>query len=1040
MKRACCAWSRVALGLVVLLLASAGRAEEKIQFNRDIRPILSNHCMQCHGPDARQRAAGLRLDVRDSAVAVRKGRAAIVAGKPADSVLIQRITAAEPDDRMPPPDSGKKLTPQQIELLRRWIEQGAEYQIHWAFIPPVRPAVPARQPGARNPIDDFVFARLAREGLKPASEADRITLVRRVTLDLTGLPPTLEEVERALKDESPDWYEKVVDRLLASPRYGEHMARYWLDLARYGDTHGLHFDNERYLWKYREWVIHAFNRNLPFDQFTIEQLAGDLLPNPTLEQRVATGFNRCNVTTNEGGSIDEEVLVRYAVDRTETMATVFLGLTLGCAVCHEHKFDPISQKEFYQLYAFFNSAADAAMDGNTQAPPPALKMPSPEQQARLKAIDDQLARTRQKIEQELARIDYREPASTAAPNLTEPRDFVWIDDEAPPRAQLQGNTPWQFVSGPQHPVYSGKRSMRRTGVGIMQHYFEKAEPGLKIGAGDKLFAYVYLDPKDPPRTVMLQFNDGTWEHRAFWGEDRIPWGQAGTASRLPLGPLPKAGEWVRLEVEAERVGLQPGAVLNGWAFTQFDGTVWWDRAGSVTRLSQSGENFLSLAQWEAHERSLPKSNTPPPVREAVKVPAEQRNDAQKKLIRDYFLEHVYLQSRSIFQPLHQEIAALEKEKKDVEAAIPVTMVMADLPQPRDSYLLIRGQYDKRGEKVSPGVPQVLPPMPKDAPPNRLGLARWLVDPGHPLTSRVAVNRFWQQFFGRGIVKTSEDFGTQGEWPSHPELLDWLAVEFVSGENASGGAAPWDVKRLVKRIVTSATYRQASEVRPELLQRDPENVLLARGPRFRLDAEIIRDSALFVSGLLAERIGGPSVKPYQPPGIWEPIGFNGSNTREYRRDQGEALYRRSLYTFWKRTAPPPGLMAFDAPSRETCVARRARTNTPLQALVLMNDEQYVEAARHLAERILVRPGETPAQRLALAFRLATARPPSERELAILVGQYTRHRDRYRANPEAAARLLAVGEAKRNAALDPVEHAAYTMAANLILNLDEVVTRE
>ncbi|MGE3806749.1 MAG: PSD1 and planctomycete cytochrome C domain-containing protein [Gemmataceae bacterium] len=1012
------------------LTSTPAEAEEKVSFNRDIRPILADNCFRCHGPDARARTSGLRLDTREGALEPRKRKpAAVLPGKADDSMLFQRIITADPKKVMPPPETDKHLTVKQRELIKRWIEQGAEYQGHWAFIKPERPALPAVKNSAwvRNPIDRFVLARLEAEGLKPSAEADKITLIRRATLDLTGLPPTPAEVDAFLKDTAPDAYEKMVDRLLASKRFGEHMARYWLDLARYGDTHGLHFDNERALWKYREWVIRAYNENKPFSEFAVEQLAGDLLPNATVDQRIATGFNRCNVTTNEGGSISEEVLVRYAVDRTETMGTVFMGLTLGCAVCHDHKFDPIGQKEFYQLFAFFNSAADSAMDGNTLAPPPILRLPSPEQEKQAKAIEEQIKLARQKITDTLAQTTYAEPASVP-PSNGEPREFVWIDDDTPAGVQRHGD--WNFVAAPA-PVLSGKTSMVRSAEGITQHFFTGAKKPLKVGAGDKLFAHVFLDPKNPPAEVMLQFNDGTWEHRATWGKDVIPWGTAGSPSRFAAGQLPETGKWVRLEVEAAKVGLAPGALINGWAFTQHGGTAHWDKAGIVTRNPQDGGGFESLAAWEKFEKAQTKSTVPGDVRNAIKVAPDKRNDQQKKQILDYFLVNVYPKTKPVFAPLQKEIELLEKQKKDLDNSIPLTMVMAELPNPRETHLLIRGQYDKKGDKVERNVPEVFPPLPKEAPVNRLGLARWLIDPNHPLTSRVAVNRYWQQYFGLGLVKTSEDFGIQGEWPSHPDLLDWLAVEFIE----SG----WNIKKLQRLIVTSAAYRQSSVVTPELVKRDPDNVLLARGPRFRLDAEVVRDAALYTAGLLVEEIGGRSVKPYQPEGIWEAIGFNGSNTRDYKRDKGEDLYRRSLYTFWKRTAPPPSLMAFDAPSRETCVARRARTNTPLQALALMNDTQYVEASRMLAERMIA-AGKTPAERLSSGFKLATARQPSEAELKVLLLQYELHHKHYEANKPAAEKLLSIGETKRNAALDPIDHAAYTMVANLILNLDETITKE
>ncbi len=1002
-------------------------------YSRDIRPILSNNCYKCHGPDETQRQAGLRLDKPDGATAqLDSGAKAIVGKDIAASALVARITSANPDERMPPPASGKTLKPEEIDNLTRWIEAGAEFRGHWSFLPPARVAPPQVRHEAlvHNPLDRFLLARLEAEGLEPAPPADKVTLARRVTFDLTGLPPTPGEVDAFLADTSNGAYEALVDRLLLSPRYGEHMARYWLDAARYGDTHGLHFDNERALWKYRDWVIDAFNRNLPFDQFTVEQLAGDLLPSPTLDQRIATGFNRCNVSTSEGGSIDDEVLVRYAVDRVETTATVFMGLTMGCCVCHDHKFDPLSQREFYQLFAFFSSVEERAMDGNALAPPPIIKTPSPEQAARQRQLADLIAETRRQIAAELAKVEYVEPAPAPA-RPPQPREIVLIDDAHTPRATPPSGSPWHFVAAPS-PVLSGERASTRKAAGLSQHFFTGAERGLRVGEGDKLFAYVYLDPQDKPKEVMLQFNDGSWEHRATWGDDVIPWGAAGTAGRIPMGPLPEPGQWVWLEVEAAKVGLNPGAMINGWAFTQHAGTCYWDKAGIVSRTPQAGESFDSQLAWVGYERSRSKSTLPRGVQDAIKVDESARNDDQKKIIRDYFLEHIYAKTRPLFAPGHERLAKAEQELTSLDAAIPTTMVMQEMPQPRDTFILVRGAYDKKGEKVVAGTPAALPPMPAGAPANRLGLAQWLVQPSHPLTARVAVNRFWQQYFGTGIVKTSGDFGAQGQWPTHPELLDWLATEFVG----SG----WNVKQLQKLIVMTYAYQQSSRATPQLLERDPENLLLARGPRFRLDAEVVRDAALAAGGLLVERLGGHSVRPYQPEGVWEAVAFLGSNTSIFQPDQGDALYRRSLYTFWKRTAPPPSLTTFDAPSRETCTVRRARTNTPLQALVLMNDKQYVEAARKLAERTMHEGGATVETRIAQAFRVATARHPDAEELAVLVQIYQGQLVEYQADKEAAAKLLSVGDSKRDETLDAGELAAYTMVANLILNLDEVITKE
>ncbi|HQZ63945.1 MAG TPA: PSD1 and planctomycete cytochrome C domain-containing protein [Planctomycetaceae bacterium] len=1022
---------------LTLLVATTGFgfADDRTNYDRDVRPILSDTCYKCHGPDAAERKAGLRLDSAEGAtVRLESGVSAIVPGKADESELLKRILSTDPDLVMPPPESGMKLTPQQQQKLTKWIEQGAEFKGHWSFIRPQRPALPAVSDEAwcRNPIDRFVMRKLDEAGLKPSPEADRAALIRRVTLDLTGLPPTPSEVQAFQDDPDSKAYEKVVDRLLASPRYGEQMTRYWLDLVRYGDSHGLHLDNERSLWKYREWVINAFNSNKPFDQFTIEQLAGDLLPDSTMEQKIATGFNRCNVTTSEGGSINEEVLVRYAVDRTETMSTIFMGMTLGCAVCHDHKFDPVTQKEFYQLFAFYNAAADAAMDGNALAPPPTIRVPTAEQSALLAELDQKIPALNEQINTALAAVDYVDPGVNAATVSTEPAEFVWIDDAAPTGAQLQGDTAWEFVSAPDHPVHSGTKATRRQAAGLSQHFFTGANPTLKIGEGDKLFAYCWLDPANPPKTVMLQFNDGVWSHRAFWGEDLIPFDSGTGENHRPMGPLPKTGEWVRLEVDAAQVGLKAGAELNGWAFTQFGGLAYWDTAGIVTRTPQADQSFESLLAWEAFDRSIEKSSVPQPVRDAIKIESDKRTPDQSKLIREHFLRYIHPKTRVTFEPLQKQLDEVTQKRTAVDAAIAVTMVMADLPQPRDTFVLKRGEYDKPGEKVEANVPAMFPPLPEGAPRNRLGLAKWLVDPSHPLTARVTVNRYWQQYFGTGIVKTAEDFGKQGQWPTNPALLDWLAVEFIE----SG----WDIKALQKLIVTSSVYRQASSVSPELLATDPDNELLARGPRFRLDAEVVRDSALAVSGLLVEVTGGKSVRPYQPDGIWESVAFVGSTTQNYKRDEGDALYRRSLYTFWKRTAPPPSLMAFDAPSRETCVARRARTNTPLQALVLMNDTQYVEASRKLAARMLSEGGDTAASRLSFGFQLCTARMPTEQELDVLTQVHSEQLSHYKENPAEADKLLVIGASPRADGMDSVEHAAMTMMANLMLNLDETITRE
>ena len=1008
-------------------------APAKVDFNRDIRLLLSDNCLACHGPDSGKRKAGLRLDLKEGALAkLKSDNFAIVPGHPEKSSLVERILTTNEDDHMPPAKSGKKLTPAQIDLLRRWVAQGAEWKPHWSFIKPERPPTPAVKlktwPG--NPVDSFILARLEKEGLKPSKQADKTTLIRRVTFDLTGLPPTPAEVDAFLADPSPEAYNRVVTRLLKSPRYGEHEARYWLDVARYGDTHGLHLDNERSMWPYRDWVVSAFNRNLPFDQFTTEQLAGDLLPEATREQQIASGFNRCNVSTSEGGAIDEEFYVRYGVDRTETMATAWLGLTVGCAVCHDHKYDPISQREFYQLFAFFNSMTDAAMDGNALLPAPVLKLPSDEQQKKIRQLDEAIPGVEKRIAAELARIDYHEPDPRPAAT-NPPQDFVWVEDAFPEGSTLEPvGAATQWVEGDR--VFSGKRALIRSDAGLAQDVFSGAAQPLTPGKQDKLFVHVYLEPTNPPKTIMLQLHtSGGWTHRANWGdENAIGWGEKGTPSKLLMGQLPKSGAWVRLEVDAAKFEFSDGTKVDGMAFTQFGGTVRWDKAGIQSGGGQFDPASESLLAWEQQEARRDKSTAPKEVREAIKQKSADRKPEQVKLIRNYYLEHIYEPKRLIFAPLQKEIADLRAQRSILEQSFTATLVSHEMDKPRGAFILKRGQYDQHGDAVIRGVPSVLPALKTGATTNRLDLARWLVSPEHPLTARVSINRFWQQFFGTGLVKTAGDFGATGEWPSHPELLDWLATEFLQ----SG----WDVRHMIRLMVTSATYRQSSAVTPALVRRDPQNRLLARGPRFRLDAEMIRDNALFVSGLLVEKQGGHSVKPYQPPGIWEAVGYTTSNTAKFEQDHGEALYRRSLYTFWKRTAAPPFLTTFDAPSREKYCTRRERTDTPLQALVTMNDPQYVEAARQLGTRMIEHDIDA-GRRLDFGFRVATARMPSRFEKAVLSEALNKYLARYRKDADAAAKLLSVGESPVSEKLNKPELAAYTMMGSLLLNLDETLNK-
>lgn len=1028
------------LAITFLLLVSPLAADD-VSFQQQIRGILSDRCFQCHGPDAQQRQAGLRLDLEDSAKGILdSGSRAIVPGSPDDSELMARIRSDDADLRMPPADSGKSLSQTETQLIRKWIADGANWSQHWAFQPIRRPEPPAiaDQTGAVNDIDRFVRSRLPERRLRHNAEADRVSLLRRVTLDLTGLPPTLQEASDFLADGSPDAYEKVVDRLLTSPAYAEHMTRHWLDVARYGDTHGLHLDNYREMWSYRDWVIEAFNQNKPFDEFITEQLAGDLLDNATEDQLIATGFNRCHVTTSEGGSIAEEVHVRNVVDRVVTTGTVFMGLTMDCTRCHDHKFDPLTMKDFYSFYAFFNSIDGPPLDGNKKDPAPVMKVISDAQKAELAALDSTISQSQGQLDGYLTSIKYVEPETPQKPQLPVPQEFVWIDDSLPEGANAQGDTPWEFVKSPS-PVFSGNVSSVRTATGLSQHFFDKASTPLKVSEGDTLFCYVHLDPQNPPKEIMLQWNDGSWNHRAFWGGDHIDWGQKNSPSRRHMGDLPATGRWVRLEVSAADVDLAPGSEINGWAFTQFDGTVHWDRAGIVSNSDQE-PLYDSLELWEQDQKAAEGKALPENVRTILMQPQEQRSAEDSRMLQKHFLEYAFVNTQETVLPLKKQIAEATLAAKAIRDAAPTTLVFREMKEPKPAHILTRGEYEQKGEQVSRATPAVLPAMPKEAPLNRLGLAMWLTADNHPLTSRVTVNRLWQQFFGTGLVKTTEDFGSQGETPKHPKLLDWLAAEFRNPQTP-GAAHKWDVKHLTKLIVMSATYRQTAHVLPQEFQIDPENRYLARGPRFRLDAEVLRDQALAVSGLLVNHVGGPSVKPPQPDGLWFAVGYSGSNTVRFTKDDGhEKVHRRTLYTFIKRTAPPPQMSTLDAPSRESCVVRRERTNSPLQALLLMNDPQYFECARALAERAMKEAGPTTIERARFILQQCVLRSPLMSELNGLVADFEEYLSEFRADPAAAAKVIAIGEAPPPPdSPDTGELAAWTLVANLVLNLDEVINK-
>jgi hypothetical protein len=1034
------------LALVLILSHGLFAAAEgpALRFDHDIRPILSENCFACHGPGKQE--AGLRLDLADDATReLDSGSRAIVPGDPNASELVVRLEATDADVVMPPPHTHKRLTLEEKDLLQRWIAAGAAYEKHWAFQPIVKPAVPAGDdPVATSPIDRFLESRLTAEGLPVNPEADRPTLLRRVTFALTGLPPTPAETEAFLADNGPDAYERLVDRLLTSPSHGEEMARHWLDVARYADTHGLHLDNERQMWAYRDWVVKAFNENMPFDRFTVLQLAGDLLPAAadaitTRDQKVATGFSRCNVTTSEGGSINDELLFRYAVDRTATMTNAWMGLTGQCAVCHDHKFDPISAREFYSLYAFFNSAADPGFDGNTLLTAPTLRLPSGEQEARLAALDARLPGLKATLDEVVGGLAYVDP-TTLEPRPEPVRaEMIWLDDEFPPAAAVRsgpgGPLAW-FTSTMPGEVRSGHRSLERTATGIGQDFYESGAEPIVVPAQAEIFANVWLDPAAPPKAVMLQFHTGGWKHRAVWGDPAvIGWGQLGTESLVAVGPLPESGKWVRLSVAADKLGLSAGTKVTGFALTQFDGHVRWDLVGLETLDDPTMNPTKSFSAWWQERTGKDKlEDLPKPLRAIVKQGPEKTTKPDEiDLVRRHWLTKVWSEQPDRLTLAVLEVESVQKERDEADAAIVQTFVFNDLPTMRDSFVMVRGAYDKPGDKVERSTPSFLPPLPvvEGIPLTRLDLARWLVSPEHPLTARVTANRIWQQFFGVGLVKTSDDFGSQGEPPSHPELLDWLSAEY----RESG----WNTRALVKRIVISRAFRRSGVVEPAQLARDPENRLLARGPRIRLDAEQIRDQALALSGLLDPMMGGKGVKPYQPGNIWEPVGFSSSNTRNYKQDSGQALYRRSLYTFLKRTAPPPFMVNFDAPNREQFCARRERSNTPLQALQLMNDTQHVEAARALASRMLSGTTGNDAARIEWLMRTVLTRRPEAEEVTVVMETLGAHRARYAADSEAAGKVISHGETKPPASLDPGELAAWTLVANMLLNLDETLTR-
>lgn len=1031
-----------------------------VEFNRDVRPILSDACFHCHGPDKAKRKAKLHFDTEEGTRVDLGGGFAIVPGKPDESEMIKRITSTDPSKRMPPASAAITLTMSQIDTLRRWIAEGAKWQKHWAFIPPQRPPLPAvkNQAWPRNPIDYFVLAQLERAGMQPSPEADPVTLIRRLSLDLTGLPPTPDEVDAFVKDRGAKRaaqeaaLEKVVERLLRSPRFGERMAQRWLDGARYADTNGYQTDGERTMWRWRDWVIDAFNCNMPFDRFTIEQIAGDMLPGATLEQKIATGFNRNHRGNSEGGVIPEEYAVEYVVDRVDTTSTVWLGLTAGCARCHDHKYDPISQKEFYQLFAYFNNVPErgkALKYGNS---PPYIQTPTPDQEKKRLLLQAQARMARERFEQLQPELDEAQRAwersfvSRQAPDWTFTRDQIahFPLDELNRMSAPSGKP----RIGPGHigkAAYFDGRCFIDAGDVANFGFFDKFSMGAWVyptgTRGGSILSRMAEADRADGYSLLLQDGKVHVQFVKRWLDDAI---RIHTEESL----APERWHHVFFTYDGSRLAKGVRIYIDGRPAkvkVDLDDLNQNFKIKQPLRIGSGGGNRFHGAIDDA--RIYADAITPDdvavianvdPIAAIVAQSPDRRSAAQRHKLRTYFLE---IQAPQAIREAYVKSLGSEKELDEFDATIPTTMIMQEMPTPRDTHVLLRGEYDKKGPKVSPGVPGFMQPLPTCSPNDRLGLADWLVARDNPLTARVAVNRHWQMLFGTGIVKTVEDFGVQGDWPSHPDLLDWLAADFLSPasrERQRPEQQAWDVKRLLKTIVMSSTYRQSSHVSAALSQRDPENRLLARGPRFRLSADMIRDQALFVSGLLVEKVGGPSARPYQPAGLVKEL--TGTDEFEFQQDHGSNLYRRSLYTFWKRTVAPPAMMNFDAANRETCVVRETRTNTPLQALNLLNDVTYVEAARMLAQRVLKEPAPRPSARLALAFHLATARTPRLDELTILETALARHLETYRENRAAALKLLSAGEAPRDPSLDIAGHAAYTAVCNMILNLDEVISKE
>ena len=1068
---------------------------DKIDFNFHVRPILSDRCYKCHGPDEKVRKANLRFDIRERAFALldsAENRYAIVPGDLKNSQLVRRISSTDPDFQMPPPESKLSLSNRDIEILKRWINQGAEWKDHWAFIPPKDMEIPLVRDGVHasrfnqkwpeNQIDHFIMKRLDQEGLSPSAEASKEKLIRRLSFDLRGIPPSLEEIDEFLADHNAKAYENLVDRFLASSSYGERMALEWLDLARYADSHGYQDDLERSMWPWRDWVIKAFNENMPYDQFITWQLAGDLFPEPTYEQKLATGFNRNHKITQEVGVVDEEYRVEYVLDRVNTFSTSFLGLTVGCAQCHDHKFDPISQKEFYSLFSFFNSVPEEGrVEYGVEVAEPAIPIPDSTVTKYTNYIKNLVNSQEQKIDSyEKRRWENRVNLNDLSAETSEESEKIpsglaayysmdYIENEEI-QEESKRLRPAKVVSGvvPRPGKYSGGLeftgenyldlgrindldfrkpitvscwlySIENGARGVLLTPKETRggrKPQFEIGVYDDGISFVLnrsTNPQSPDHAIELRTSHilpgNKWAHIALTYDG---------SSRAQGVKIYLDGEPQELVINKDNLGEAAtisNSVLVGRRAFSGEGRLRLEKLGLIrTRIDElmifnrnlKANEIQQLTRYNSLQNLLAKTN---------------KNDHDARRLFYHQLHH----SDPAYQVMTRWLSEYKfREMRTNTVILNPTMVMADMDTVRPTYVLERGRYSAPTKRVYPGTPKHVLPFPEEYPKNRLGLAQWLFDDQNPLTARVAVNRYWQMIFGRGLVTTPEDFGSQGDLPSHPDLLDWLALEFKpSGQGSSteqGEHRGWNLKNLMKTMVMSATYRQSVEVDLGLSKRDPNNILLARGPQTRLQAELVRDHALAISGLLSEQVGGPSVKPYQPKGLWLQVATGNQPLKEYIQDHGQDLYRKSMYTFWKRSMPPPSMITFDASTREQCAVERQSTSTPMQALVLLNDPQFTEASRLIAQRMLAEEGITADERISLAFRLATSRHPNKKELRLLEDLLKDQKEVFEANPGSAESLLKVGEyGGVKPSLDIIELAAYTVVANAIMNLTETIRK-